>query len=229
LALLLMACAPDSAPGTPTEIPATEVPVEVVVENTTTPQTEVMVFFRYSYTNVIPRSFFLQGTDVERETVTFHKVAGNWQSKDLKPQTAELGPLFGLYVTKFEYSNPDCLFKGDYNEIITQFEVVPTCETIPSELSVEVEFGIENCERASFGSLVCQIETENGSLRYALNGKIDKFQFIVDGMYNFVYEDWIRMALAGLGFDPLPENYFDDIMPGQNNVILKSSQGVEGQ
>ncbi|KKU32584.1 hypothetical protein A3K29_05690 [Candidatus Collierbacteria bacterium RIFOXYB2_FULL_46_14] len=229
LILILAACAPANVPA---EVPATEYPIFSVIEApvvpTVAPQTEGRIFFTYSYTEDIPRAFF-QGSDVEQETITFTKKDGVWQPVDLKPQIVDLGPLFRIYLSRpLANTYGDCGVNTiNLNEITTKVVVQPICETIPSESMVSLEIGIANCDKDSYGNLICGVGTETGSLRYVLNEKMDKFQFIVDGSYNYVYEEWIRLALNGLGFDPLPDDYFDGITPGQNNVILKTNPNVE--
>lgn len=222
--ILLVACAPASVA---TEIPAVEYPIEAVeapsTEPAVTPQMEGAIFFTYSYTEDIPREFF-QGSDVERESVTFMKVDGAWQPVDLRPQILDLGPLFRIYLSiPLENTYGDCgINTVNYDNVATKVTVQPICETILPETSARLEIGIANCDRDSFGNLICAVYSDMGTLRYTLNEKMDKFQFIVDGSYNYIYEEWVRLALNGLGFDPTPENFFDNIVPGQNYVIFKT-------
>lgn len=222
--ILLVACAPASVA---TEVPATEQPVTEAPVMVTEAQTEATIFFVYSYTKDIPRDFF-EGRDVANERVHFTKKDGIWSQVELKPQIRDLGPLFRMYLYRpLANTYGDCGVKTvNHNEITTKVVVQPICETIPAESTVTLELGIANCDRDSYGNLVCAATTGTGTLRYSLNKVMDKFQFIVDGSYNYVYEEWIRLALDGLGFEPLPADYFDKIIPDQNNVILKSRNSV---
>jgi hypothetical protein len=218
---LLAACAPagvaTEGPFTGQTVIVTEPPVPTI-----TPQTEGKIYFIYSYTEDIPREFF-RGSDVEQETITFKKKDGVWQPVDLKPQIVDLGPLFRMYLYRsLSGIQGDCgVNTVNFNDIATKIVVQPVCEEIPAEMMIGLEIGIANCDKDSYGNLICTIPTETGTLRYALNEEMNKFQFIVDGSYNYIYEEWVRLALTGLGFDPLPDDYFDGITPGQNNVIIK--------
>lgn len=175
----LAACAPAQAPIG--EAPVTT-QVRAIIEPSATPQTRATISFYYEYTTDIPRPFF-NGTDVDYEIITFEKSGGAWTTADLKPQIADFGPLFRLEIHVYLHNiNGSCGINTLESEnITTKVSVQPVCNTIGSEESAGLTFGIESCDRNSFGALICRQDTDSGSLRYALNKEMDKFQFIVDG------------------------------------------------
>lgn len=194
---------------------------------TATQQQTGKITFVYKYTSVIPREWF-NGTDLDRETITFSRNEGGWSKEKAKPEFLNLGPLFPEFIyDSLSNSNGVCginTYLSDGNPLKINFQpVIEVCNSISSEEIATITFGLENCDRDIYQNLVCWVSTDNGILNYSLNPTFDKFQFNYVNTWDYQYPYWINQATQALDFPPVADNFYDNVFPGANYTIYKTS------
>ncbi len=240
LAVILIACAPAQAIST--EIPATEeseynpddsivVPTnqssESVVQEQSTKERQQTgrITVYYHFDPVIPVNW-ITGVENNFTTYTFDHGEMGWKTVETDVYLKQFGPLFpGLVVNSLSNKNGNCPVNTYYSDEQSQSGYIsfqPLCETISGEESLEITFGLSNCQKDLNDSLICKLESDFGVLYYNFDAEMTKFQFTFSGTWNYEYQNWITESLAILEFQTIPSDFFDNVAPGANYTIYKN-------
>ena len=202
-------------------------PTTAPVLPTPTLQSRGEITFEYKLTEVLPEEFF-GGTYVKNEKLSFYREGPSWPIKNSSLKLLNLGQLYQIYRYD-DLSNKigNCginTYPEDENTFPIQFQpVAEVCKNIVKNETATITFGLANCDVDLSKTIYCQQSYETGTLKYRLNHNLDKFQFLYTGEWNYDYPAWINLALIQLGFLETPDTFFDNMTPGANYTIYKTS------